>query len=53
MNQTLRDHQKERLQTIQGTPGFGVDDFDYSMFGKRPKVDRVMNFEVLALHARA
>lgn len=31
------DHQKERMQIIQGTPGFAqhvVADFDYSVFRK-------------------
>jgi superfamily II DNA or RNA helicase len=36
-NTTLRDHQKDRLAIIQGTPGFAeniVRDFDYSIFRK-------------------
>ena len=38
INNTLRDHQKERLQIVQSTPGFGeriVADFDYSVFAKK------------------
>ncbi|KVH64529.1 hypothetical protein WS89_04400 [Burkholderia sp. MSMB1072] len=36
-NQTLRDHQNERIAIIKNTPGFGeniVADFDYSAFKK-------------------
>ncbi|MEZ2310768.1 DEAD/DEAH box helicase [Paraburkholderia sp. RCC_158] len=36
-NTTLRDHQVERMQIIQNTPGFAehiVGDFDYSVFRK-------------------
>jgi superfamily II DNA or RNA helicase len=37
INSTLRDHMKERMQIIMGTPGFAeniVADFDYSVFRK-------------------
>jgi superfamily II DNA or RNA helicase len=37
INNTLRDHQKERLQIVQSTPGFAehiVADFDYEIFRK-------------------
>jgi superfamily II DNA or RNA helicase len=38
INNTLRDHQKERLQIVQTTPGFGeriVADFDYAVFARK------------------